>query len=384
VPQATALLDVDHVAKAAPSQTDQALILQLQERIAALEKQVASDPNQPSSKPSQEEKTIEVTAKCETSWCPTATLRTGLTHAFQRREGEDVNRSAAVAFWQECREGRHSGPTAGIDAIKKHVQANLVVVPQMYALDFLLFCLRNPKAAPLLDVTDAGDPHPKLCGPEADLRTDLPRYIVWRDGEKVSEPTDVTSEWQEMERGKDGPPVAFLLGCSFSFENTLADAGLTPRHVEQQCNVPMYKTQVPNIRSGKFGGELVVSMRPYTPDNVPKAAAVTGTFPGAHGAPVQAGNAEGLGIASVEKPDYGDAVDMKPGEEPVFWACGVTPQTAVADAGLPLAITHAPGHMFICDLLEDELRVESMENSDQRPTGCVLVLFAIMFNWCLQ
>merc|ERR1719149_425166 len=126
----------------------------------------------------------------------------------------------------------------------------------------------------------------------------------------------------------------------------------------------MYKTQVPNVRCGKFGGELVVSMRPYTPSDVQSVSDVTGTFPGAHGVPVQAGNPEGLGIAAVDKPDYGDAVDIHPGEQPVFWACGVTPQTAVQEAALPLVITHAPGHMFICDLLEDELRVESIENSD--------------------
>jgi len=293
----------------------------------------------------------------KTHWNPPATLRTGLTHAFQKRD--DADRSAAVAFWHKCREGKHEGPTAGIESIKQHVQANMVVVPRENALDFLLFCLRNPKPCPLLDVTDPGCAHPRLCGGGADLRTDLPRYIIWRNGKKVSEPKDVTKEWAEMDA-----PVAFLLGCSFSFENTLAEAGLVPRHVEQQRNVPMFKTHVPNVRSGAFGGELVVSMRPYKPDGVRGATAVTGTFPGAHGVPVHAGSPEGLGIASVDRPDYGDAVDIQPGEQPVFWACGVTPQTAVAEAALPLVITHAPGHMFICDLLEDELRVESVENSD--------------------
>ena len=233
-----------------------------------------------------------------------------------------------------------AAPTSG--AAPGHTQANLVVLPQDWAWDMLLFAQRNPQPVPVLEVTDPGSPATALA-PGADLRTDLPRYRVWRHGELVDEPTDVLDVWRE-------DLVAFLIGCSFSFETALLDAGVPVRNIEQGRNVSMYRTNRPCRPAGRLSGPLVVSMRPVPAALVPAAVQVTARMPQVHGAPVHVGAPEDLGIADLGAPDYGDPVEAQPGDVPVFWACGVTPQAAVLASRPPLAITHAPGHMFVTDV----------------------------------
>jgi uncharacterized protein YcsI (UPF0317 family) len=228
------------------------------------------------------------------------------------------------------------------------VQANLVVVPRELAFDFLLFCQRNPKPCPLLDATEPGDPTPRETAPDADLRTDVPRYRVYRDGELVDEPTDITDRWRD-------DSVGFLLGCSFTFEFALIQAGLPVRHIETNSNVPMYRTNVACRPAGAFRGPLVVSMRPMTPAQAIRATQICAPFAKAHGAPVHFGDPAGIGILDIDRPDYGEPVEIRPGEVPVFWACGVTPQAAAVEARVPLVITHAPGHMFLTDLRDHDI-----------------------------
>ncbi len=246
-----------------------------------------------------------------------------------------------------CRAGTLTGPTPGL--APGFVQANLVLLPRDWAFDFLLFCHRNPRPCPLLDVTDPGDPEPKLAAPGADLRTDLPGYRVWEHGELVAEPADVTGHWRD-------DLVGFLLGCSFTFESALLAAGVPVRHIEEGRNVPMFRTTTACRPAGRFHGPLVVSMRPMTPAAADTAARVCARFPRAHGGPVHVGDPATLGIADVSRPDYGDAVTINPGEVPVFWACGVTPQAALAAAKPPFAVTHKPGHMFVTDLTEADMQ----------------------------
>lgn len=246
-----------------------------------------------------------------------------------------------------CREGAWNGPTCGL--APGYAQANLVILPRDWAFDFLLFCQRNPRPCPLLEVTEPGSWTPTCSAPDADLRSDLPRYRVWREGELIDEPDDVHRYWQD-------DLVSFLIGCSFTFETALLKAGLPVRHLELQRNVPMYRTNQPCVSAGRFAGPLVVSMRPFQPADAIRAVQVSAAFPGSHGPPVHLGFPEQLGIADLSQPDYGDAVPIDPGELPVFWACGVTPQAALAAAKPPLAITHSPGCMFVTDLHGDEFR----------------------------
>jgi Uncharacterized conserved protein len=253
-----------------------------------------------------------------------AKLHTAFTHAFTPSAG--VDRSAAAAFRARCRDGGFEGQTSGM--APGFVQANFVALPLEHAFHFLSFCLRNPRACPLLDVTAPGDPHPRTVAPGADLRTDLPRYRVWRDGRVVDEVSALSPAlWGET-------TVGFLLGCSFSWEHRLHAAGLTPRQIAEKRNVPMYRTALPNAPVGPFAGSLVVSMRPYAPEHVAQVAELTGRFPGAHGAPVHWGDPSALGLDPERvrggAPDWGERVSVHAGEEPVFWACGVTPQEALA------------------------------------------------------
>lgn len=225
-----------------------------------------------------------------------------------------------------------------------HTQANLVVLPQEWAYDMLLFAQRNPQPVPLLDVTDPGAVSTVLA-PEADLRTDLPRYRVWRDGHLVDEPTDVVDLWTD-------DLVAFLIGCSFSFETALLDAGVPIRHLEQKRNVSMYRTNVECRPAGRLSGPLVVSMRPVPASQVVTAVQVTTRMPEVHGAPVHVGSPSALGIADLANPDFGDPVQPRDDDVPVFWACGVTPQAALMASKPPFAITHAPGFMFVTDVAD--------------------------------
>ncbi len=245
-----------------------------------------------------------------------------------------------------CRTGEWTGQTSGL--APGFAQANLVILPEADAGEFQEFCQRNPKPCPLLEVTSPGDSVPRRLAPDADLRTDLPGYRVWKNGELVDEPGDITALWRD-------DLVAFLIGCSFTFEAALLDAGLPVRHVELGCNVPMFRTNVDCQSAGKFHGPLVVSMRPLRPADAIRAVQITSRFPSVHGAPVHLGFPEQIGIADLARPDFGDAVPVKPDELPVFWACGVTPQTVLMTARPSFAITHSPGCMFVSDLADHEL-----------------------------
>ena len=250
------------------------------------------------------------------------------------------------AAWEACRTGAWDSPTAGI--CEEYVQANLVVLPWAEAFDFLRFCGRNPKPCPLIEVTDPGDPEPRLTAAGADLRTDLPRYRVYRGGELAEERQDVRDLWRE-------DSVAFLIGCSFSFEHALLSAGVPLRHIEEGTNVPMYRTNVACTPAGEFSGPLVVSMRPIPAELVPLATTVTARVPQVHGAPVHIGAPKALGIGDLEDPDYGEPLEVREGELPVFWACGVTPQAVAVEAAPEVMITHSPGHMFVTRMTHEEL-----------------------------
>jgi uncharacterized protein YcsI (UPF0317 family) len=243
------------------------------------------------------------------------------------------------------RRGTWTGPTAGL--APGCAQANLVVLPASDALDFLRFCVHNPQPCPVLEVTEPGSPEPVHTAPGADLRTDLPRYRVYRDGKLADETGDVLEHWRD-------DLVAFLLGCSFTFERALLAEGLPIRHLEQRVNVPMYRTSLACRPSGRFSGPLVVSMRPMRPHQAIRATQVTSRFVRAHGAPVHVGDPAAIGVFNIDSPDYGDAVEIHEGEVPVFWACGVTPQAVATQSRPELMITHAPGHMFVTD--EEEIR----------------------------
>ncbi|WP_376837316.1 putative hydro-lyase [Brooklawnia cerclae] len=247
----------------------------------------------------------------------------------------------------EARAAFRSGvirPTAGLS--QGHAQANLITLPRTDAADFREFARLNPKPCPLLDVLE-GTVTPAIAS-GADLRVDLPLYRVWRDGELVDEVSDATKAW-----GDPGELVSFLIGCSFTFEWALLDEGIPVRHITADRNVPMYRTNVPCASAGAFSSPLVVSMRGIPADLVDEAVRVSGRYPLVHGAPVHVGSPEDLGIDDLDRPDYGDAPILEPGDVPVFWACGVTPQAAVVASRPRFAITHAPGHMFISDVPND-------------------------------
>ncbi len=252
----------------------------------------------------------------------------------------DAVASDAAFARARIRSGEHTAPTSGLAA--GFAQANLVVLPADDALDFMRFCVRNPKPCPLLEVTDTGSPHPTTLAHDADLRTDLPRYRVFQDGSLVDEPTDVTRYWRD-------DLVSFLLGCSFTFEFALATAGLPLAHQLQGVNVPMYVTNRRCVGAGPFEGPLVVSMRPFAPADIASAVDISSRFPAMHGRPVHIGDPGALGISDLDAPDFGDPVRIANGAVPVFWACGVTPQAVAIEAKPSLAIFHAPGHMFVTD-----------------------------------
>lgn len=257
-----------------------------------------------------------------------------------------TNSSTPAQVRAAARSGAWAGHTSGL--AERHVQGNVVILPQAQADDFLRYCQRNPKPCPVLAVSEPGDPSLPALGQGIDIRSDVPRYRVWRDGELASEPTDIAALWQD-------DFVAFVLGCSFSFEQALLDEGLRLRHIDEGRNVAMYRTAIATTPAGPFGGPLVVTMRPLAAAAAIRAVQITSRFPAVHGAPVHLGDPAQIGIHDLAHPDYGDAVSVLPGEIPVFWACGVTPQAALQNARLPLAITHAPGCMLVTDLLNHQL-----------------------------
>jgi uncharacterized protein YcsI (UPF0317 family) len=227
-------------------------------------------------------------------------------------------------------------------------QANLMILPADWAEEFRLFCTRNPRPCPILEIVEQGSVEPRKFAPSSDLRTDLPRYRIWRDGLLVDEPTSIESYWQD-------DFVSFLIGCSFTFESALIAAGLSVRHIELGCNVPMYKTSIPCEPAGRFFGNMVVSMRPFPPADAIRAVQITSDYPAVHGAPIHIGFPDQLGIRDLANPDFGDPVPVRAGELPLFWACGVTPQSVVMAAKPPLAITHSPGCMFVTDVKDSDL-----------------------------
>jgi len=253
---------------------------------------------------------------------------------------EDAS-ARARAVRAEIRAGRMTGPTSGLAPGVE--QGNLVILPGDWAEEFAAYCAANPKPCPVLARGRPGDPFLPELGRDIDLRSDLPRYRVFRDGVAAEEPTDITALWRD-------DLTAFVIGCSFSFESALLAAGLPIRHIALGRNVAMYTTALDTRPAGRFSGPLVVSMRPFPAGLVEAATRITAALPRSHGAPVHAGDPAALGIADLDAPDFGDPCPVEPGEVPVFWACGVTPQRALESARPPLAITHKPGMMLVTDL----------------------------------
>ncbi|HEX5447306.1 MAG TPA: putative hydro-lyase [Pirellulales bacterium] len=252
--------------------------------------------------------------------------------------------SEAAALRKKIRSGEHRGPTAG--QAPGFVQTNVVILPQQDAAEFAEFCRLNPRPCSLVEQLTPGDPEPRDSAPGADLRTDVPRYRVFRSGiAQPREPTDISDLWRD-------DLVGFLLGCSFTFEAALLAAGLPVRHIEQGRNVPMYRTNIACQPAGRFAGPLVVSMRPYRLEHIERVREITARYPTMHGEPIHVGDPAAIGVADLARPDFGEAVTVDAREVPVFWACGVTPQLALAAARPELAITHSPGCMFVTDLRE--------------------------------
>jgi len=238
-------------------------------------------------------------------------------------------------------------PTTGL--AMGYAQGNLVVLPEKYARDFLLFCRLNPKPCPVLEVLKPGSYRTKFLAKCADVRTDVPRYNVYRKGTLQATITNITELWRE-------DFVTFLLGCSFSFEEALIKAGVPVRHIEEGKNVPMYITNIPCKPARIFRGPLVVSMRPMSARAAARAGKITSCFASVHGSPVHVGAPQEIGIKDLAQPDFGERVTIRKNEVPVFWACGVTPQAALMRAKPEICITHAPGHMFISDVLNENTR----------------------------
>lgn len=253
------------------------------------------------------------------------------------------------------RDGRYRGHTAGL--CPGHLQANLVILPEAHALDFMRFCQRNPRACPLVGVSDTGTPRIETLG-GFDLRTDLPAYNIYHDGILAESVNDISGLWR-------ADLVAFALGCSFTFETALQGAGIALWHIEHDTTVPMFRSAIPARSAGPFAGQMVVSMRAVPAGRVADARAISARFPHAHGAPVHAGDPARIGIADLASPDWGDPAPVPAGHVPVFWACGVTPQAAIAAARPSLCITHKPGHMLITDIPDG---IEALDILDFSPS----------------
>lgn len=257
----------------------------------------------------------------------------------------DAN-STPLAIRHAAREGVLTVPTAGL--ANGFVQVNLVILPEAQASGFMRFCQANPKPCPVLAVSEPGARGCEALGRDIDIARDLPAYRVYRNGQTSGSVAEVTAEWRD-------DLVTFALGCSFTFEHALQHVGLGVRHIEQGRNVPMFNTTIPLTKAGGFGGNLVVSMRPYSAADAIRAIQITTRYPQAHGAPVHLGDPALIGITNIDSPDYGDSVSMSDDEIPIFWACGVTPQQVLIDAGIEFAITHSPGHMLVSDIPDSHL-----------------------------
>lgn len=263
----------------------------------------------------------------------------------------------AVELRAVIRSGGYAGHTAGLGL--GCLQVNVVIMPEAYALDFMRYCQRNPKPCPLTGVSDTGDPIMRTMGLDVDIRTDVPAYNIYRKGRLAATRTEISALW-----AKD--MVAFALGCSFTFEHALQDAGIPVWHIANNTTVPMFRSSIDTAPAGPFGGKMVVSMRAVPAEKVGLVQEISRRYPVAHGAPVHAGDPAEIGIKDITRPDWGDPAPLASGDVPVFWACGVTPQVAIENACLPLCITHAPGHMLVTDVPEDaEVPVLPPHNTDQ-------------------
>jgi uncharacterized protein YcsI (UPF0317 family) len=256
-----------------------------------------------------------------------------------RRDDTSLSDSGLAARLA-IRAGSHRGPTSGL--ARGFVQGNLAILPKPLAADFLRFCQLNPKPCPLIGTSAPGDWRVPALGEDLDIRTDIPRYRVWKNGELVAEPEDIRDYWRD-------DLVSFVIGCSFSFEEALMADGIEMRHIALGRNVSMYRTSIATTPAGPFHGPMVVSMRPLQPADAIRAIQITTRFPAVHGAPVHIGKPELIGIKDLAKPDYGDAVPVREDEMPVFWACGVTPQSVIAKVKPEFCITHYPGSMLVTD-----------------------------------
>ncbi len=270
------------------------------------------------------------------------TVSTAMQH-----DGSDIGALPSLQARLAYRAGQ-GWSTAGV--ANGFVQGNLAILPEQYAGAFHRFCQLNPKPCPIIGMSDAGSPYISALGADLDIRTDVPRYRVWRDGEMVEEPTDLLAHWRD-------DLVTFVLGCSFSFEEALMAEGMELRHIARGCNVPMFRTSIETHAAGPFHGPMVVSMRPLRPADAIRAVQITTRFPAVHGAPVHIGKPELIGIKDVMQPDYGDAVEVRADELPVFWACGVTPQSVIATAKPEFCITHYPGSMLVTDRRNTEFAI---------------------------
>ncbi len=276
---------------------------------------------------------------------PAAKAPTSAPNLADLQAGARTGRDARRLF----RDGTYTGVTHGF--APGAVQGNLAILPKELAADFLRFCQLNPKPCPLIGMSPKpGDPSVPELGADLDIRTDLPKYRVWQKGRLVDEPADIKAHWRD-------DLVAFVLGCSFSFEEALVEDGMELRHMTCGSNVPMYRTNIACAPFGPFHGPMVVSMRPLKPADAIRAVQITSRFPSVHGAPVHIGLPAQIGIKDLAKPDYGDAVEVRADELPVFWACGVTPQAVIAAFEPAFSITHAPGSMLVTDLRNSKLSV---------------------------
>lgn len=257
---------------------------------------------------------------------------------------ETLRDSSLTEVRAAIRSGQYRSHTAGLG--RGYLQANLAIMPEAYALDFMRYCQRNPKPCPLTGVSDTGNPSMFTMGSDIDIRTDIPAYNVYREGRLDGSVADITDIWQD-------DFVVFALGCSFTFEHALQKAGISLWHIDNDKTVPMFRSNIDTVPAGPFSGKMVVSMRAIPEARVREAVDISRRYPLAHGAPVFWGDPERLGIGDISAPDWGDPAPVPEGHLPVFWACGVTPQVAIEAARLPICITHKPGHMLITDIAED-------------------------------
>lgn len=257
---------------------------------------------------------------------------------------EKLKSSSLAELRATIRSGAYRSHTAGLG--QGYLQANLAILPEEYALDFMRYCQRNPRPCPLIGVSDTGNPMMFTLGGDIDIRTDVPAYNIYREGRLAGEATDIKDIWRD-------DMVVFALGCSFTFEHALKRAGIALWHIENDKTVPMYRSSIDTVPAGPFSGKMVVSRRAIPESRLKDVIEISRRFPLAHGAPVHWGNPAEIGINDLSTPDWGDAVPVNDGEVQVFWACGVTPQVAIESARLPLCITHKPGHMLITDVDEN-------------------------------